>query len=555
MPLSQPGIFNVLDYEFAATNSPGENQTALQNAIADCQSQGGGTVLIPTQDLDGNTVYPIIGPIDVGEPLSGSAESVIIEGTAQGPEGSPTLLVEGAGTLFSVDTSSGHIGGITFRDFGIQYGTNPDTGSPYSGTAIDVVAGENVRIERMVFFECAQAVWFENTLQCTIFDCRAENKSIVPSPAFVSIGNDETGALAVETYIAACTFLADKLGGTGFIIQGAEHLRVMNVRIEGVSEGINIVPEGTVSDDQNSIKFYFGNVTVFPYNPDGPTGPAVTIQPVGSRNVSEIVFAECVFEPSESGVSAGPGVYIDEGDDGATISDVRFVSCKATRWTGPGIEIVSGTNIEILGGLYAANASGASPSGGSGGISITGPATNIRIIGAACIGTYPYIVNQGAPSDLPAQDVGIYILGAGVSNVIIDHCDLTGNSENGVVIASSASVTSVFIRNCNVSGYGSPPSPSAAIDVAGEAADVQITDCAGYNDHGAVLSTSAPTGTFNNTTFSYYGPIAFYVTSTSPVSITIDGVVTGLASGGFTLGPGETAVVAGSVSRFLAVGK
>jgi hypothetical protein len=154
----------------------------------------------------GNTVYPIIGPIDVGEPLSGDAEAVIIEGTAQGQEGAPTLIVEADGTLFSVDTASGHIGGITFRDFGIQYDKNPETDVVYSGTAIDVVKGENVRIERVVFYDCAQAVWFEDTLQCTIFECLAQYDHITPFPACVTLGNDEGGVAAKEIYIAACTF-------------------------------------------------------------------------------------------------------------------------------------------------------------------------------------------------------------------------------------------------------------------------------------------------------------------------------------------------------------
>ena len=84
MPLSQPGIFNALDYGLKAESSGGTgpaNQGFLQDAIAACQAAGGGTVLIPSQDLDGNTVYPIIGPIDVGLPLSGEAEAIIIAGS------------------------------------------------------------------------------------------------------------------------------------------------------------------------------------------------------------------------------------------------------------------------------------------------------------------------------------------------------------------------------------------------------------------------------------------------------------------------------------------
>ena len=547
MALSQPGIFNVLDPEYGMQAgllaSASGNQTALQLAITACQAAGGGTVLIPSQDLNGNTVYPIIGPIDVGEPLSGSAEAVIIEGTAQGKEGGPTLLVEADGTLFSVDTTSGHIGGITFRDFGIQYDKNPDTDAVYSGTAIDVVAGENVRIQRVVFHDCARAVWFEDTLQCTMFECLAQYENIDPSPSCVTLGNDVNGVAAREVYIAGCTLFSHKRGGTGLVIQGAEHVRVMNTRLEGFSDGIMITPGESISGAQNSLKHHFGNVTVFTADPSGPTGPAVTIQPAASQSVSEIVFAECTFEPSQGGVPAGPGVYIDEGEYGATITDIRIVSCHVTRWTGPGIEIVSGTNIEILGGFYAANASGANPSGGSGGISITGPATNIRILGAACVGTYPYIINHGSPSEPPAQDVGIYIAGSGASNVIIDHCDLTGNSEYAVVIGNAGGtiVSDVFVRNCNVKGYGSPP--SGGIDVIGEVSDVEITNCAGYNDQAAAVATTPPAvGTpFSALTYGYYGPVTFYGAGATELIVSTAAHSTGLGNNSFTLAPGQTA--------------
>lgn len=543
MALSQPGIFNALDYGLVAGihGIPNTNRQALQAAISACQSAGGGTVLIPQEDSFGNTVYLIEGPIDVGEPLSGPNEAVIIAGTAQGQKDGPTLLVEADGTLFSVDTSGGdHIGGITFRDFGVQYDQNPDTGVTYSGTAIDVVSGENVRIERIVFFDCAQAVWFEDTLQCTIFDCLAQYHSIVPNPACITLGNDTSGVAAKEIYIAACTFISSIGGGIGLIIEGSEHVRVMNVRIESFSEGINIIPGRAISGAQNALKHHFGNVTVFTYNPSGLTGPALTIQPQGQESISEVVFAECTFEPSQSGVSSGPGVYIDEGAYGATVTDIRFVSCHVTRWTGPGIEITGGSNIEVIGGLYAANASGSSPSGGSGGISITGPASGIRILGAACIGTYPYIINTGGPTTPTRQDVGIYIAGSGASDVIIDHCDLTGNSQHAVLIgAGGLNVSNVFIRNCNANGYGTLPTD--AIDVVGEVSNVEITACAGYNDQAATLSTSAPSGTFSNTSFGYYGPVAFYCSGGTNVTVNIDGNGTGLSSGGFTLSPGETA--------------
>ena len=548
MPLSQPGIFNALDYGLKAESSGGTgpaNQGFLQDAIAACQAAGGGTVLIPSQDLDGNTVYPIIGPIDVGLPLSGEAEAIIIAGTAQGQVGGPTLLVEGDGTLFSVDTSMGHIGGVTFRDFGIQYDKNPDTDAIYSGTAIEVINGENVRIERVVFYDCAQAVWFANTYQCTIFECTAQYANITTpvGGACIVVGDDADSLIAKEIYIAGCVFLSNSQGGTGMLIQGSEHVRVMNVRIDGFTEGINIMPGASISGGHNAIKHYYGDVSVYTANPSGPTGPALTIQPQGPQNISEIVFSGCVFEPDASATPGGPGVYIDQGIYGSVVDTIRFVSCKAVRWAGPGIDIVTGSNIEVIGGLYASNASGASPSGGSGGISITGPATGVRILGAACIGSYPYFINHGGPQSVPTQDIGIYIAGSGASNVIIDHCDLTGNSENGVFVGSGElTVSDVFIRNCNVNGYSSY---SAAIDIVGtEIYKIQVTDCAGYNDQAVPVATTPPAvdTTFSGPTYGYYGPVTFYAAGATELMVNTAGHSTGLINNSFTLAPGQTCI-------------
>jgi hypothetical protein len=479
--LSAIAIFNVLDTSYGGGMSPtrtgSQNATALQAAINAAQAAGGGMVLIPS--ING-IPYKIQGTIYIGTTPTPIATPLVFSGTAQGTKDTPLLQkVLDTGQpdntdLFFVDTNSGgdkDIGGIIFQNLQIEY-----ISGATSGAAIHVAAGQNVRILRSVFQDCPQAVWFRDTLQCSIFECTATYNHNTPAPSCIQLGDDASGVAAKEIYIASCTFLASGIGGNGLVIEGAEHIRVMNVRLEGFSQGINITPGAPTSGGQNTLKHHFGNVTVFTYNPSGSTGPAVTIQPLGSQNVSEIVFAECTFEPSANGVSLGPGVFIDEGAYGATVTDIRFVSCRVTRWTGPGIEITSGSNIEIVGGLYAANASGSNPSGGSGGVSITGPATGIRIVGAACIGTYPYVINQGAPTTPPAQDVGIYIAGAGASNVIIDHCDLTGNSQHAVLIGSGGlTVSNVFIRNCNANGYGTLP--INAIDVVGQVSNVQITAC------------------------------------------------------------------------------
>jgi hypothetical protein len=71
------------------------------------------------------------------------------------------------------------------------------------------------------------------------------------------------------------------------------------------------------------------------------------------------------------------------------------------------------------------------------------------------------------------------------------------------------------------------------------------------------MVTGATPLTIRNTAFGYSGPIAFYVSAGTSVSIEIDGALTGLTAGGFTLACGETAVLAWGIAppSFLLVGK
>lgn len=188
------------------------------------------------------------------------------------------------------------------------------------------------------------------------------------------------------------------------------------------------------------------------------------------------------------------------------------------------MQIDAGSNVEILGGYYSCNATlqESPPSPAQAGISISSGAANVRIIGAAC--------NNSIEGEPTSQEYGISVTApaAAVPNVLIRGCDLTGNLSDPIYISN--------------------PAP------------VQVTNCAGYNDQATVITTivtgSSPL-TISNALFKYYGPIAFYVSGGSSVSITIDGRLTGLTSGGFTLAPGESTVLAWGATppSFLLVGK
>ncbi len=127
-------------------------------------------------------------------------------------------------------------------------------------------------------------------------------------------------------------------------------------------------------------------------------------------------------------------------------------------------------------------------------------------------------------------------------------CDLTGNLADPlgpgaavIIDGTTTAVNNVFIRNCDMSGY--PSGYSEALTVLGSTVQttLQVTDCAGYNDQAPALTVTLPVTTvpFYNYTHAYWGPVTFFVGTSSDVShIKIGGHDTGLKTGMFLLQPG-----------------
>jgi hypothetical protein len=365
---------------------------------------------------------------------------------------------------------------------------------------------------------------------------------------------------AKQIYVAGCYLLNDgnagaPAGGTGMLILGSDQVRVVDTDIGGFSQAIAIQPG---PHGQNAVHLSFTNLGVYAGSaaPDSPAvaGTALTVQPQSSsQTIGSVTFTNCRFDPGESDTftsTLGSGITID--NKGSIIDTVRFVSCISTRWSGPGLTITytggAGKlqNIEVLGGMYAGNNLG----GGSQpyGILATGAVSGVRIVGVSCVGHYRDMTNSGS-SESPTQQIGISVDG-GATDVTIDSCDLRLNSQNGASIKgeSGAVTTNVFIRDCDASGYSAY---SAAIAVGGAAniTNLQITNCAGYNDQSVELDTTVPASglTFYGYTYGYYGPTVFYVSGGTAVSVSVGtnmGVIpTLLASGAFTVGPQQGAAV------------
>jgi hypothetical protein len=79
-----------------------------------------------------------------------------------------------------------------------------------------------------------------------------------------------------------------------------------------------------------------------------------------------------------------------------------------------------------------------------------------------------------------------------------------------------------------------------ALTSSGTLTNVQVSECADYNDQATLLATSPPRSTFSGLTYGYYGPVVFYAAGEG-IETEINGRPTGLGAGGFTLAPGESA--------------
>lgn len=224
----------------------------------------------------------------------------------------------------------------------------------------------------------------------------------------------------------------------------------------------------------------------------------------------QIIGVNCAGNGYPPADEPGDGIHIDGSGSEATVSDVRIIGAVCT---GP---VFGNTAISQQNGIYVHEGQ------------------NVLVKGCTL---------TGSTSD---SGYGLY-LGA-VTDVTVRSCDLYGNL---VGLRIDTGSTRVYVRDCNATGYSSY---TDAISIVASLAQVEVTNCAGYNDQHGVLTSMAPSGQFSGVSVAgYYGPTAFYVTG---YAVTIDQQPTSLSSGAFTLAPGENAQLgAQSVSpSFLMIG-
>ncbi len=408
---SQPGIFNVLDYGMSPAATASHNAAKLQATIDAAQlgNENGAIVLIPSFD---GASPPNYGPYKIAVPSGGAAitiplsgiydqSNILICGTGSGT----TLEAVGTGTLFSIVEGSNS---VTFQDLTVTT-ASPATNSV---TAFDLTSALYASFFRVTVTDCAIAVLIGNSGSTNLLQCAIVYDAAYPSASTctgIKISSGP-GQVNIEQCSLTCVNLNEN--STGIHVDYSYWLRVTDTQVSGFDTGIFIWNTGG------------GTITgpVFTGLEVDATGSCVTINSGNGANngVYDVSFLSCHFEPTpatsapnQSGIVVSPG---SQGNPG--IDTVRFTNCAVVGYPAPyyGLEIHGGQNIQVTGGNYSGN--------GGGGIGIIGPATEIQINGANCVGlsyagattstTQLYGIYATAGEDI--QIVGVNCPGNGISS-------------------------------------------------------------------------------------------------------------------------------------------
>ncbi|HVR45283.1 MAG TPA: glycosyl hydrolase family 28-related protein [Candidatus Binatia bacterium] len=510
-------VYNGVDFGMSANNTGTQNHDALLEAVIAAVTNGG-IVFIPAG------TYQITGTITVDLSLNpGSDQGVVIMGVGGGTE----LIQQTTEDTFSLtELTSGK--GVRFKDLSFKYLQFTSVPSP-APAAIRIPRDcIGVTCERVFFQDCPQALYLGNRANhCGLIDCFINYDNLANQVMVYITGSDDFIHNCIFIQPSQSTVGTDPPDGppgcTAIVIASASVVYITDTHITDFTTGINIQGGGS-----NPLDAYFSNVMCNCWS------RGVMIQPVNSAaEIFQVFFSDCVFvRETDSTDSASIGVYIDSNlGPSANVSDLFFDNCMCYSWNAAGIQINAGQNIVITGGRYGSNASSLSTSGG---IAITGTTSvmpaNVTITGA------DFTAQLTAPT-FPVQPHAISI---------------------------TAGVAGLYVRGCNLTDYTTTSPPIYTSSSAGT--QIEITDCAGYNDKGTMLQHAIPppgtitnTSAWNNAPQGWFGPIAFYVTGAGDVSVgnATTQYDTHLSDGAYELSPGEVAVLQNpsGATHFLAIGK
>jgi parallel beta-helix repeat protein len=469
--LSQPGVFNVLDYGMSSTASASYNTAALQAAIDAAQASSnpnGAIVLIPSFDDASPPNYGIYqiepsmsGPaITIPASSSYSASPLLICGTGIGT----TLRMNyPGGDLFLVESSAF----VTFQDLTIEYVIVDGIGG--QGTAFNFSAAgsgksEGYKLFRVNVLDCETAVNLGNLVAGTvILQCNISYSEIYPAnPSQAVTGVSSSGAqMIIDQCVFSCAE-TDEMGfntsSTAISIGGSADARVTNSQISGFGYGILL--EG--QSDQDVKNASFSGLVI------DATVACIAVQ--DWTYDCDFMNCSCSPTPGASLPSYSPIGILLQSSSGHPIDTIRFTACSASGFPQYGAQVTAGQNIQINGGHYSGN--------GSAGIAITAAVSEIQIEGANCIGPL-----YAGSTDATLQQYGIYITAGTDIQLIGVHCSGNGtstDSPNGIGINIDGAATDIRIAGaiCNgpVLGSSSGITQAYGISVNG-ATGVVIDGC------------------------------------------------------------------------------
>lgn len=480
-------VYNGVDFGMSPANA--DNTSFLQKAI-DAVFSGiaggppGGVIFIPAG------LYEFAGTVNFTG-TSGNDPGIIIAGVGGGTELRQTANQH----LFDISgCTSGN--GIRFKDVTFSF----ETGGPghLTGTVISVTSSQNVTCERVYFHDCPTAMADDiGSSQCGLFDCLIYYTKGISNTTMVTLSGS-------QDFIDECVMLQTPEGTpgvptnvTGIAIGTVATSYVTNTHVNSFHVGITIGDGATDA--------FFSNVRVDAFH------KAVAISQ-GSRTIFGVFFSGCTFGLGNNSTEQTSGITLDAAVP-AELASVFFNNCTAYGWENAGIQINAGQNIVIVGGQYSSNGQNPQSVQLGAGIAITSSnATDVTITGVDCSGVYELWPKIAMAQPAVTQPYGVAVSGGGTAT--ISACTLAGNATGAL--------------------YASAPGT------------LEVTNCAGYNDQGTIVSNTAPpngtqfNGTYSSFSTPYFGPVTFYVKSgTGLIShIKLNGHDTNLTSGTFSLGPG-----------------
>ncbi|HVR45243.1 MAG TPA: right-handed parallel beta-helix repeat-containing protein [Candidatus Binatia bacterium] len=449
-------FYNVVDFgskSWTANNSgstaASDNTACIQGAVTYAQSHGGGIIILPDVGTDGTFgIFYVSGIVTID--ASVSSASILIMGTGT------TILKKIDGLdMFDINgsTSESDNLGVGFQDFAVIYDPSITNAT---GTAFNFNIATNGRLFRIYIENAPTAVTFENTGQCSMLQCTVAYTSAYSNTSTSLSSLQITGA---QTWIDQCLF---KYQGGTTVVQTAVTIGESSYTHLIDSQFSDFPAAGIVLD---GALFKSGS----PGTIKGPvfmgvrvSSPSYCVQT--KPKVYDAAFIECHFQATD-GTTPATGLFIDNAGSGINgdIDTIRFVSCNCKQYASYGLQINAGQNIQVTGGCYSGN--GSASTGGGVGIAITGPATEVQIVGANCAGptetnsfTQQYGISITGGQDI--QLIGVICSGTGTS--------LTGNAGTGIYI-NGTTVSDVRITGaiCNGSLFGNTAEQRYGIYVKG----------------------------------------------------------------------------------------